>query len=239
MPRGMPTASASSGASAGSSSTSSARAVRPARSAGPAAGRAATVGPRAEPARFARRAGARGPRRAVGRRPDDGGPLAPRNDRALAVDTAPGHPRPAARAHRGQAPGRRGQADPVDAARRYRRQSHPTRQSGPPVSGSLEALVWTVLGWFGLSSTAYGFWAALNTAALEADPDNVLHTAEQSLAEQINVTAAAAETAAWIDRFGARGLRALTGFPPAPSPQAVAILGRAQADVAEGWRRAA
>ena len=107
------------------------------------------------------------------------------------------------------------------------------------MSGSLEALVWTVLGWFGLSSTACGFWAALNTAALEADPDNVLHTAEQSLAEQINVTAAAAETAAWIDRFGARGLRALTGFPPAPSPQARAILGRAQADVAEGWRRAA
>ncbi len=107
------------------------------------------------------------------------------------------------------------------------------------MSGSLEALVWTVLGWFGLSSTACGFWAALNTAALEADPDNVLHTAEQSLAEQINVTAPAAETAVWIDRFGARGLRALTGFPPAPSPQAVAILGRAQADVAEGWRRAA
>ncbi|MBI4627678.1 MAG: hypothetical protein HY729_03120, partial [Candidatus Rokubacteria bacterium] len=107
------------------------------------------------------------------------------------------------------------------------------------MSGALEALLWTVLGWFGLSATACGFWAALNTAALEADPDGVLHTAEQSLAEQIRVTTAAAETAIWIDRFGAAGLRALTGFPPAPSPQALAILGRAQADVAEGWRRAA
>ena len=103
----------------------------------------------------------------------------------------------------------------------------------------LEALLWTVLSWFGLGSTACGFWAGLNTAALEADPDSVLHTAERSLAEQLEVTAAAAETAIWIDRLGARGLRALTGFPPAPSPQAVAILGRAQADVAEGWRRAA
>jgi hypothetical protein len=103
----------------------------------------------------------------------------------------------------------------------------------------LEALLWTVFGWFGLSSTACGFWAALNTAALEADPDSVLHTAGQSLAERLEVTAAAAETAIWIDRLGARGLRALTGFPPAPSLQAVTILSRAQADVAESWRRAA
>jgi hypothetical protein len=107
------------------------------------------------------------------------------------------------------------------------------------VSGVLEALLWTVLGWFGLNSTACGFWAALNTAALEADPDSVLHTAEASLAEQLRVTAAAAETAIWIDRFGASGLRVLTGFPPAPYPQAVAILGRAQADIAEGWRHVA
>lgn len=103
----------------------------------------------------------------------------------------------------------------------------------------LEAFLWTVLGWFGLSSTACGFWVALNSAAVEADPDSVLHTAEQSLAEQLEVTAAAAETAIWIDRLGASGLRALTGFPPAPSPQAVTILGRARADVAESWRRAA
>jgi hypothetical protein len=103
----------------------------------------------------------------------------------------------------------------------------------------LEALLWTILSSFGLSSAACGFWAALNTGALEADPDSVLHAAEQSLAEQLQVTAAAAETAIWVDRLGARGLRALTGFPPAPSPQAVAILGRVQADVAEGWRRAA
>lgn len=102
----------------------------------------------------------------------------------------------------------------------------------------LEALLWTVLGWFGLSSTACGFWAALNTAALEADPDSVLHTAEQSLTEQLHVTAAAAETAIWIDRLGASGLRALTGFPPVPFPQAVAILDHAQFDVAEGLRRA-
>lgn len=107
------------------------------------------------------------------------------------------------------------------------------------MSGSLDALLWTVLSWFGLSATACGFWAALNTAALEADPDSVLHTAERSLAEQLEVTAAAAETAVWIDRFGARALRALTGFPPAPSPQAVAILGRAQVDVADAVRRAA
>lgn len=102
----------------------------------------------------------------------------------------------------------------------------------------LEALLWTILGWFGVGSTACGFWTTLNTATLEADPDSVLHTAERSLTEQLEVTAAAAETAIWIDRFGARGLRAVTGFPPAPSPQAVAILGRAQADIAESWRRA-
>src|SRR5206468_1178645 len=95
----------------------------------------------------------------------------------------------------------------VQSPRALRCTPPPARQAGPAVSGSLEALVWTVLGWFGLSSTACGFWAALNTAALEADPDNVLHTAEQSLAEQINVTTPAAETAVWIDRFGARGLR--------------------------------
>ena len=41
----------------------------------------------------------------------------------------------------------------------------------------LEALLWTILGWVGLGSTACGFWAGLNTAALEADPDSVLHTA--------------------------------------------------------------
>lgn len=107
------------------------------------------------------------------------------------------------------------------------------------MSGMLEALLWTVLSLFGLSSTTCGFWAALNTGALEADADSVLHTAEQSLTEQLQVAAAAAETAIWVDRLGARGLRALTGFPPAPSPQAVAILGRAQADVASSWRRAA
>ena len=103
----------------------------------------------------------------------------------------------------------------------------------------VEALLWTVLGWFGLGSTACGFWAALNTAALETDPDIVLHTAEQSLAEQLEVTAAAAETAIWIDRLGASGMRAFTGFPPAPSLQSVTILSRAQADVEKSWRRAA
>jgi hypothetical protein len=100
-------------------------------------------------------------------------------------------------------------------------------------------MLWAVLGWFGLSSTACGFWAGLNTAALEADPDSVLRTAEQSLAEQLALTAEAAETAVWIDRFGARALRAVTDFPPAPSMQAVAILRRAQADIAERWQRAA
>lgn len=107
------------------------------------------------------------------------------------------------------------------------------------MNGSLEALIWTGLSWFGLGSAACAFWATLNTATLEADPDTVLHAAEQSLAEQLAVTAAAAETAVWIDRFGARELRAVTGFPPAPSAQAIVILGRAQADVAEDWRLAA
>src|SRR2546425_958106 len=204
----------------------------------PAAARAADLGPRAEPTRPPRRPGRRGPRRPVGRLPEDGGSLAPHADRTLAVDAAPRHPWPAARAHRGAAPGCRGQADPLDAGRLHGWWSHPTRQSGPPLSRMLEALLWTVFGWFGLSSTACGFWAALNTAALEADPDIVLHTAEQSLAEQLEVTAAAAETAIWIDRLGASGLRALTGFPPTPFPQAVAIVDHAQADVAEGLRLA-
>jgi hypothetical protein len=106
------------------------------------------------------------------------------------------------------------------------------------VSSSLEALLWIVLGWVGLGSTACGFWAGLSTATLEADPEGVLYTAEQSLAEQLAATAAAAETAVWIDRFGARALRTLTGFPPAPSAQATTILDRAEADVAEAWRRA-
>jgi hypothetical protein len=103
----------------------------------------------------------------------------------------------------------------------------------------MEALLWIVLGWFGLGSTACGFWASLNTAALEADPDGVLRAAEQSLAEQLAVTAAASDTAVWIDRVGARGLRALTGFPPAPSTQALTILRRTEVDIAEAWRHAA
>lgn len=107
------------------------------------------------------------------------------------------------------------------------------------MSDSLEVLLWAVLGWFGLSSTACGFWAALNTAALETDPDSVLRTAEQSIAEQMDAVAAAAEAAILVDRLGARGLRLVTGFPPAPHPQVVAILGRAQADVAAAWRQAA
>ena len=102
----------------------------------------------------------------------------------------------------------------------------------------LEALLWSLLSFFGMSSTACAFWGALNTAAVDGNVDHVMRTAETSINEQLVATASAAEAAIALDRFGARWMRTVTGFPSDPYTQAVMILGPAQATVQTSWSEA-
>jgi hypothetical protein len=79
------------------------------------------------------------------------------------------------------------------------------------------------------------FWTTLTAARLEGDPAGALAQAREHLTQAVMADVHAAEVAIAVDSLGAAWLRALTGFPADPEPQARLILGRAQAAIAARW----